>query len=168
MSDRLFIFDTTLRDGEQVPGCQLNTVEKIQVARQLEQLGVDVIEAGFPISSPGDFNSVIEISKAVKPSARGELEISSVNQVYVNHKQVHVQTLGRGFAWLDTGTADSMLEAANFIKAIETRQGVQVASLEEIAFRKGYITAQQLLALAAPMQKNDYGKYLTALAQNEV
>ena len=113
-------------------------------------------------------NSVIEISKAVKPSARGELEISSVNQVYVNHKQVHVQTLGRGFAWLDTGTADSMLEAANFIKAIETRQGVQVASLEEIAFRKGYITAQQLLALAAPMQKNDYGKYLTPLAQNEV
>ncbi len=113
-------------------------------------------------------NSVIEIAKAVKPSARGELEISSVNQVYVNHKQVHVQTLGRGFAWLDTGTADSMLEAANFIKAIETRQGVQVASLEEIAFRKGYITAQQLLALAAPMQKNDYGKYLTALAQNEV
>ena len=104
----------------------------------------------------------------MKPSARGELEISSVNQVYVNHKQVHVQTLGRGFAWLDTGTADSMLEAANFIKAIETRQGVQVASLEEIAFRKGYITAQQLLALAAPMQKNDYGKYLTALAQNEV
>ena len=72
------------------------------------------------------------------------------------------------YAWLDTGTADSMLEAANFIKAIETRQGVQVASLEEIAFRKGYITAQQLLALAAPMQKNDYGKYLTALAQNEV
>lgn len=113
-------------------------------------------------------NSVVEIAKGVKPSERGELEISSVNQCYVDNHNVHVQTLGRGFAWLDTGTPDAMLEAANFIKAIQTRQGVQVAALEEIAYRKAYISAQQLMQLAEPMNKNEYGKYLIALAKNEV
>lgn len=113
-------------------------------------------------------NSVVEIAKGVKPSERGELEISSVNQCYVDNHNVHVQTLGRGFAWLDTGTPDAMLEAANFIKAIQTRQGVQVAALEEIAYRKAYISAQQLMQLAEPMKKNEYGKYLIALAKNEV
>lgn len=113
-------------------------------------------------------NSVVEIAKGVKPSERGELEISSVNQCYVDNHNVHVQTLGRGFAWLDTGTPDAMLEAANFIKAIQTRQGVQVAALEEIAYRKAYISAQQLMQLAEPMNKNEYGKYLIALAKNEI
>lgn len=113
-------------------------------------------------------NSVVEIAKGVKPSERGELEISSVNQCYVDNHNVHVQTLGRGFAWLDTGTPDAMLEAANFIKAIQTRQGVQVAALEEIAYRKAYISAQQLMQQAEPMKKNEYGKYLIALAKNEV
>lgn len=113
-------------------------------------------------------NSVVEIAKGVKPSERGELEISSVNQCYVDNHNVHVQTLGRGFAWLDTGTPDAMLEAANFIKAIQTRQGVQVAALEEIAYRKAYISAQQLMQLAKPMNKNEYGKYLIALAKNEI
>lgn len=109
-------------------------------------------------------NDVVSVAKGIKPSARGELEITSVNQHYLEQGRVHVQTLGRGFAWLDTGTAESMLDAANFIQTIENRQGVQVASLEEIAFRKGWITADELLALAEPMRKNHYGKYLISLA----
>ncbi len=109
-------------------------------------------------------NDVVKVAKGIKPSARGELEITSVNQHYLEQRRVHVQTLGRGFAWLDTGTAESMLDAANFIQTIENRQGVQVASLEEIAFRKGWITADELLALAEPMRKNHYGKYLISLA----
>ncbi len=109
-------------------------------------------------------NDVVSVAKGIKPSARGELEITSVNQHYLEQGRVQVQTLGRGFAWLDTGTADSMLDAANFIQTIENRQGVQVASLEEIAFRKGWISAQQLIALAEPMKKNNYGQYLISLA----
>lgn len=109
-------------------------------------------------------NDVVEIAKNVKPSARGELEITSVNQAYLDQHRVKVQTLGRGFAWLDTGTADSMLEAANFIQTIQNQQGVQVAALEEIAFRKGWITAQELYDAAMPMKKNRYGQYLISLA----
>ncbi len=113
-------------------------------------------------------NDVIQIAKTIKPSARGELEITTVNQVYLKQDRVHVQTLGRGFAWLDTGTAESMLDASNFIQTIETMQGVQVAALEEIAFRKGWINAEQLLAIAEPLKKNHYGEYLIKLAQNGV
>ncbi len=111
-------------------------------------------------------NDVVRIAKTIKPSARGELEITSVNNTYLAQNRVHVQTLGRGFAWLDTGTAESMLDASNFIQTIVNRQGVQVAALEEIAFRKGWITAQQLLALAEPLKKNLYGQYLINLAKN--
>ncbi len=111
-------------------------------------------------------HDVIEIAKSIKPSARGELEITTVNQVYLEQDRVHVQTLGRGFAWLDTGTAESMLDASNFIQTIETMQGVQVAALEEIAYRKGWITSEQLLAIAEPLKKNHYGEYLIKLAQN--
>ena len=113
-------------------------------------------------------NDVIEIAKGITPSARGELEITSVNQVYLEQKRVEVTKLGRGFAWLDTGTPESMNEAANFIQSIQNRQGVQVAALEEIAFRKGWITAEQLTALAQPMIKNEYGKYLIQLAENGI
>lgn len=113
-------------------------------------------------------NDVIEIAKNIKPSARGELEITTVNQHYLEQGRVHVQTLGRGFAWLDTGTAESMLDASNFIQTIETMQGVQVASLEEIAFRKGWIDAKQLLAIAEPLKKSHYGEYLIKLAQNGI
>lgn len=109
-------------------------------------------------------NDVVSIAKAVKPSARGELEITSVNQAFLEQGRVKVQTLGRGFAWLDTGTSDSMLEASNFIQTIQNQQGVQVAALEEISFRKGWITADQLREIAAPMLKNRYGQYLTNLA----
>lgn len=111
-------------------------------------------------------NDVVQVAKSIKPSARGELEITTVNQVYLAQRRVHVQTLGRGFAWLDTGTAESMLDASNFIQTIETMQGVQVAALEEIAFRKGWISAQQLVDLAQPMAKNHYGQYLIKLAEN--
>ena len=111
-------------------------------------------------------HDVIEIAKSIKPSARGELEITTVNQVYLEQDRVHVQTLGRCFAWLDTGTAESMLDASNFIQTIETMQGVQVAALEEIAYRKGWITSEQLLAIAEPLKKNHYGEYLIKLAQN--
>lgn len=113
-------------------------------------------------------NDVVEIAKNVKPSARGELEITSVNQAYLDQHRVKVQTLGRGFAWLDTGTADSMLEAANFIQTIQNQQGVQVAALEEIAFRKGWITAQELYDAAMPMKKNRYGQYLISLADGSI
>lgn len=109
-------------------------------------------------------NSVIDVASEVKPSARGELEITSVNQAYMEKESLCVQRLGRGFAWLDTGTTDSLMEASNFIESIEKRQGFKVAALEEIAFRKGWIDASQLRVLATPMKANHYGQYLLRLA----
>ena len=110
-------------------------------------------------------NSVVEIAKNIKPSARGELEITTVNQEYLKRKSLKVQTLQRGFAWLDTGTHDSLAEASTFIEVIEKRQGLKVACLEEIAYKKGWITREQLAALAQPMIKNGYGQYLNQLAK---
>lgn len=111
-------------------------------------------------------NSVCDVAAEVKPSARGELEITSVNEAYLNAGNLYVQRLGRGFAWLDTGTIDSLTEASNFIASIEKRQGFQVAALEEISFRKGWIDAAQLKELARPMANNHYGRYLAALAES--
>lgn len=105
-------------------------------------------------------NSVVSIARTIRPSERGELEITSVNQEYLRRGQLKVQTLQRGFAWLDTGTHDSLSEASTFIEVIEKRQGLKVACLEEIAYRKGWITREELHRLAGPMMKNDYGKYL--------
>ncbi|MCH5308780.1 MAG: glucose-1-phosphate thymidylyltransferase RfbA [Prevotella sp.] len=110
-------------------------------------------------------NSVVEIAKNIKPSARGELEITTVNQEYLAQHILKVQTLQRGFAWLDTGTHDSLSEASTFIEVIEKRQGLKVACLEEIAYKRGWITAEQLVELAKPMIKNDYGQYLMNLAK---
>ena len=112
-------------------------------------------------------NSVVEIAKNIKPSARGELEITTVNQEYLCRQQLKVQTLQRGFAWLDTGTHDSLAEASTFIEVIEKRQGLKVACLEEIAFKKGWIDAERLKELAQPMIKNDYGQYLMQLAEGK-
>ena len=108
-------------------------------------------------------NKVVEVAKQIKPSARGELEITTVNQEFLNDGELKVQLLGRGFAWLDTGTHDSLSEASTFVEVIEKRQGLKVACLEEIAFRKGWIDADKLKELATPMIKNQYGQYLLKL-----
>ena len=110
-------------------------------------------------------NSVVDIAKHIKPSARGELEITTVNQEYLAQKKLKVQTLQRGFAWLDTGTHDSLSEASTFIEVIEKRQGLKVACLEEIAFKRGWISQEKLIEVAQPMAKNDYGKYLLSLVK---
>lgn len=112
-------------------------------------------------------NKVVEVAKAVKPSARGELEITSVNQDFLTSGQLKVETLGRGFAWLDTGTHDSLSEASTFIEVIEKRQGLKIACLEGIAFEKGWISADKLRELASPMAKNPYGQYLLKLADQK-
>ena len=112
-------------------------------------------------------NSVVNIAKHIKPSARGELEITTVNQEYLSQQKLKVQTLQRGFAWLDTGTHDSLAEASTFIEVIEKRQGLKVACLEEIAFKKGWIDAEKLKQLAQPMIKNGYGQYLMQLSEGK-
>ena len=113
-------------------------------------------------------NKVVDIAKSIKPSARGELEITSVNQAFLADGELKVQTLGRGFAWLDTGTHDSLAEASIFVEVIEKRQGLKIACLEDIAFRNGWISADKLRELAAPMAKNQYGQYLLRLADEKL
>lgn len=109
-------------------------------------------------------NKVVDVAKHIKPSARGELEITTVNQEFLKDGKLKVQTLGRGFAWLDTGTHDSLTEASNYVETIEKRQGLKVACLEGIALRKGWITTEKMRELAIPMLKNQYGQYLTKIA----
>lgn len=110
-------------------------------------------------------NDVIEIAKNVKPSARGELEITAVNNEYLNRGNLKVELFGRGMAWLDTGTHRGLLDAANFVEAVQTRQGLYVACIEEIAYRKGFIDKEQLLKLAEPLLKTEYGKYLVSISK---
>lgn len=110
-------------------------------------------------------NDVVEIAKKVKPSARGEIEITSVNNEYLNRGNLHVETLGRGFAWLDTGNHDALLDAADFVAAFQKRQGLYVSCIEEIAYKRGFITREQLLKLAEPLMKTAYGKYLVEIAE---
>ena len=110
-------------------------------------------------------NDVVEIAKNVKPSARGEIEITSINNEYLRRGTLHVETLGRGFAWLDTGNHDDLLDAADFVAAFQKRQGLYISCIEEIAYKKGYISAEQLSALAEPLLKTAYGKYLKEIAE---
>ena len=112
-------------------------------------------------------NKVVEVAKGIKPSARGELEITSVNQAFLNDGELKVQLLGRGFAWLDTGTHDSLSEASTFIEVIEKRQGLKIACLESIAYDKGWIDDEDLRRIASPMAKNQYGQYLLSLIKNK-
>lgn len=112
-------------------------------------------------------NKVVEVAKSVKPSARGELEITSVNEAFLQSGELALQIMGRGFAWLDTGTHESLADASRFIEVIESRQGVQVACLEEIAWRKGWISNDDLLRLAEPMKRNAYGEYMIKLVKRE-
>ena len=112
-------------------------------------------------------NRVVQIARNLKPSARGELEISDVNKQYLDREELKVQVLGRGFAWLDTGTHDSLMEASMFIETIEKRQGLKVACIEEIAYRMGYIDSDQLVSLAKPLNKSNYGKYLFDLVKED-
>lgn len=113
-------------------------------------------------------NQVVDIAQNIKPSHRGELEITDVNQIYLNKRQLNVENLGRGAAWLDTGTHESLLDAATFIKTIETRQGLKIACLEEIAYRMGYIDAEQVARLAEPLRKNGYGQYLLQILKEGI
>lgn len=137
-------------------GCAVSIEEKPQVPR-----------SKFAVTGLYFYpNSVVKIASEVKPSARGELEITSVNQSYLEQGILSVEVLGRGFAWLDTGTFDSLQEASNFIETIQKRQGFFVASLEEIGFRKGWISHEQLLEVAMPMRNNSYGEYLIKLAED--
>jgi glucose-1-phosphate thymidylyltransferase len=112
-------------------------------------------------------NDVVKIAKNIKPSKRGELEITDVNKTYLNRGDLHIELIGRGAAWLDTGTHESLLDAANFIKVVEDRQGLKIACLEEISYRLGYITAAQVQAIAEPLAKNNYGQYLLHLIEAE-
>ena len=112
-------------------------------------------------------NDVVEIAKSVRPSERGELEITSVNQEYLRRGRLRVELIGRGMAWLDTGTHDSLLEASQFVQIVQKRQGLYISCIEEIAYRRGYISKEQLIRLAAPLQKTDYGQYLMRIAEED-
>ncbi len=113
-------------------------------------------------------NDVVRKAKSLKPSARGELEITDLNRLYLEEDRLNVRLLGRGFAWLDTGTFDSLLQASNYIATIEQRQGLKISCIEEIAFKKGFISREQLLRLAEPLKKNQYGQYLLRLAADQI
>lgn len=165
----------SLKTGAEIFGCHVADPRRYGVVEVDENNNAVSIEEKpeKPKSSlavPGLYffdNNVVEVAKTVKPSERGELEITSVIDHYLNEGKLKVNVMGRGLAWLDTGTHDSLLEASNFVEAIQKRQGLYVSCIEEIAYRRGYINEEQLRKLAEPLIKTDYGKYLIELINNE-
>jgi glucose-1-phosphate thymidylyltransferase len=165
----------TLTDGSIVFGYYVNDPERygvvefdptgkvLSIEEKPEQPKSNYAVTGLYFYS----NDVVEKAKNLKPSKRGELEITDLNRLYLNEDRLNVKLLGRGFAWLDTGTHDSLLQASNFIATIEQRQGLKVSCIEEIAYKKGFITKEQLLELARPLSKNQYGQYLIHLAEKQ-
>lgn len=162
-------------DGATVFGYHVNDPERFGVVDFDDQMHALSIEEK-PVHPKSNYavtglyfydNNVVDIAKHIKPSARGELEITDVNKEYLRRSKLDVKLMGRGYAWLDTGTHDSMLEAANFIATIERRQNLKVAALEEIAYRMDYIDKDKLVELAQPLKKNDYGQYLLRLAKQD-
>jgi glucose-1-phosphate thymidylyltransferase len=166
------VSDVRVRGGATVFGYYVSDPERYGIAEFDENLKVVSIEekpkkpkSNYAVTGLYFYdNEVIEIARNVKPSARGELEITDVNKAYLEKGTLRAELLGRGYAWLDTGTHETLLEAAEFMATIEKRQGLKVACIEEIAYTLGYIDEQQLMALAAPLKKNGYGQYLLALA----
>lgn len=165
---KLLVEASQIQKGATVFGYYVNDPERYGVAEFDEEGNVLSIEekpkepkSNYAVTGLYFYdNTVVEKAKRVKPSLRGELEITDLNKLYLEEKTLTVKLLGRGMAWLDTGTHQSMLQASNFIESIEERQGLKVACLEEIAFRKGYITKEQVAELAKPLLKNQYGQYL--------
>ena len=165
-----------LKDGATVFGYYVNDPERYGVVEFDEEKKVISIEekpqhpkSNYAVTGLYFYsNDVVEKAKSLKPSARGELEITDLNRLYLHENRLNVQLLGRGFAWLDTGTHDSLLQASNFIATIEQRQGLKVSCIEEIAFKKGFITRDQLVELATPLTKNNYGQYLLQLADKQI
>ena len=165
----------TLKDGAVVFGYYVNDPERYGVA-EFDATGKVLSLEEKPTEPKSNYavtglyfysNDVVKKAKDLKPSKRGELEITDLNQLYLDEKRLSLKMMGRGMAWLDTGTHDSLLEASNFIATIENRQGLKVACLEEIAFRYGYIDKNQLLKLAEPLKKNHYGEYLIKIANEK-
>ena len=162
-------------DGAMVFGYHVNDPERFGVVDFDDQMHALSIEekpahpkSNYAVTGLYFYdNDVVDIAKHIQPSARGELEITDVNKEYLRRGKLDVKLMGRGYAWLDTGTHDSMLEAANFIATIERRQNLKVACLEEIAYRMGYIDKDKLVELAQPLKKNDYGQYLLRLAKED-
>ena len=173
LSNRL-IEAASLSTGSIIFGCYVNDPKAygvVEVDKQMNAISIeekpDIPKSSYAV--PGLYffdNKVINIAKSVKPSERGEVEITSVINEYLQRGELKVKLTGRGLAWLDTGTHESLLEASNFVEAIQKRQGLYIACIEEIAFRKGYITKQQLVELAKPLMKTAYGKYLMEVSQS--
>jgi glucose-1-phosphate thymidylyltransferase len=165
-----------LKDGSIVFGYYVNDPERYGVA-EFDETGKVLSLEEKPAKPKSNYavtglyfysNDVVEKAKGLKPSARGELEITDLNRLYLEEGRLNMKLLGRGFAWLDTGTHESLMQASNFISTIEQRQGLKVSCIEEIAFTKNYIDKEQLLALAEPLKKNQYGEYLIKLANRQI
>ena len=164
LTDGAIVFGYYVNDPERYGVVEFDPTGKVlSIEEKPEQPKSNYAVTGLYFYS----NDVVEKAKNLKPSKRGELEITDLNRLYLNENRLNVKLLGRGFAWLDTGTHDSLLQASNFIATIEQRQGLKVSCIEEIAFKKGFITKEQLLELAQPLSKNQYGQYLIHLAEKQ-